>query len=205
MEKSKNNQNKITAGLLAVYLFVLTWIILFKMQFSFQDLPDFRGINLIPFAGSVIVNDQIDFNEIIWNVLAFIPFGIYISMLKPNWSFLKKIAVIAGVSLLFEVLQFIFAIGGSDITDLMGNTLGGIIGVGVYIVFCKLFSTKANKILNVLASIGTICILALVLLLISGFIIYKFHVIGELLFMKINRGYTINDFDTAGSLFIKQE
>lgn len=205
MEKSKNNQNKITAGLLAVYLFVLTWIILFKMQFSFQDLPDFRGINLIPFAGSVIVNDQIDFNEIIWNVLAFIPFGIYISMLKPNWSFLKKIAVIAGVSLLFEVLQFIFAIGGSDITDLMGNTLGGIIGVGVYIVFCKLFSTKANKILNVLASIGTICILALVLLLISGFIIYKFHVIGELLFMKINRAYTINDFDTAGSLFIKQE
>ncbi|WP_240549812.1 VanZ family protein [Metabacillus dongyingensis] len=79
------------------------------MQFSFQDLPDFRGINLIPFAGSVIVNNQIDFNEIIFNVLAFIPFGIYISMLKPNWSFLKKIAVIAGVSLLFEVLQFIFA------------------------------------------------------------------------------------------------
>ena len=126
-------------------------------------------------------------------------------MLKPNWSFLKKIVAIAGVSLLFEVLQFIFAIGGSDITDLMGNTLGGIIGVGVYIVFCKLFSTKANKILNVLASIGTICIFALVLLLICGFIIYKFHVIGELLFMKINRGYTINDFDTAGSLFIKQE
>ncbi|MDM5329870.1 VanZ family protein [Neobacillus sp. CF12] len=87
---------------------------------------------------------------------SFIPFGIYISMLKPNWSFLKKIVPIAGVSLLFEVLQFI----------LLGNTLGGIIGVGVYIVFCKLFSTKANKILNVLASIGTICIFALVLLLI---------------------------------------
>ena len=68
MEKSKNNQNKITAGLLVVYLFVLTWIILFKMQFSFQDLrhfTDFREINLTPFAGSVIVNNQIDFNEII--------------------------------------------------------------------------------------------------------------------------------------------
>ena len=103
---------------------------------------------------------------------AFIPFGIYISMLKPNWSFLKKIVPIAGVSLLFEVLQFIFAIGASDITDLMGNTLGGIIGVGVYIVFCKLFSTKVNKILNVLASIGTICIFALVLLLIIGVIRY---------------------------------
>jgi glycopeptide antibiotics resistance protein len=98
-------------------------------------------------------------------------------MLKPNWYFLKKITVIAEVSLLFEGLQFIFAIGASDITDFMGNTLGGMIGVGVYIVFCKLFSTKANKILNVLASIGTICIVALLLLLIylriSGVIIYK--------------------------------
>ncbi|WP_174567638.1 VanZ family protein, partial [Gottfriedia acidiceleris] len=106
-------------------------------------------------------------------VLAFIPFGIYISMLKPNWSFLKKIAVIAGVSLLFEVLQFIFAIGASDITDLLGNTLGGIIGIGVYIVFCRLFSTKANKILNVLTSIGVIFLVALVLVLISGVIRFK--------------------------------
>jgi len=173
MGKSKNNQNKITAGLFAVYLFALTWIIVFKMQFSIQGLPDFREINLIPFAGSVSVNNQIDFIEIILNVLAFIPFGIYISMLKPNWSFLKKIAVIAGVSLVFEVLQFIFAIGASDITDFLGNTLGGIIGIGVYIVFCRLFSTKANKILNVLTSIGVIFLVALVLILISGVIRFK--------------------------------
>ena len=175
MEKSKNNQNKLTTGLLAIYLFVLTWIILFKMQFSFQDLrdfTDFRGINFIPLAGSMIKNNQIDIAEILSNVLAFIPFGSYISMLKPSWSFLKKIVPIAASSLLFEVLQFLFAIGASDITDLMGNTVGGMIGVGVYILFCKLFRTKANKILHVLASIGTICICALVLLLITGVIRY---------------------------------
>ncbi len=160
MKKSKNYQNILTAGLLVVYLFVLTWIILFKMQFSFQGLPHFREINLIP-TGSGIVNNQIDYSNTIYNVLAFIPFGIYISMLKPNWSFLKKIVPIAGVSLLFETLQFTFAIGVSDITDLIGNTLGGIIGVGVYIVFSNLFSTKANKILK------------LVQLLISGVIIFK--------------------------------
>ncbi|WP_348519835.1 VanZ family protein [Bacillus sp. 165] len=119
-------------------------------------------------------SDVIDFNEIILNVLACIPFGIYISMLKPKWSFLKKITIIAGVSLLFEVLQFIFAIGASDITDFMGNTLGGIIGIGVFIVFCKLFSTKANKVLNVLTSIGVIFLGALVLLLTSGVIRFKF-------------------------------
>ena len=175
MEKLKNNHNKMTACLFAIYLFVLTWIVVFKMQFSIQDLhhfTNFRELNLIPFAGSVNKNDQIGMGEIIYNVIAFIPFGIYISMLKPGWSFLKKIVPIAGVSLLFEVLQFSFAIGASDITDLMGNTLGGMIGVGVYIVFCKLFRTKANKILNVLASIGTICIFALVFLLIIGVIRY---------------------------------
>jgi glycopeptide antibiotics resistance protein len=50
MEKSKNNQKKMTVGLLAVYLFALTWIIVFKMQFSFQGLPDFRGNQFNPFC-----------------------------------------------------------------------------------------------------------------------------------------------------------
>lgn len=153
-------------SLLVIYLFVLTWIILFKMNFSFQELPNLRDINLIPFAGSAIVNNQIFFSEIINNVLIFIPFGVYISMLKPDWTFLKKVAPIAGVSLLFEVLQFIFAIGGTDITDFIGNTLGGIIGIGLYLVLRRLFKTNINKVLNVLASIGTACVIAFLVLLI---------------------------------------
>ncbi|MCM3707971.1 MULTISPECIES: VanZ family protein [Cytobacillus] len=175
MESIKHIQNKITAVLLAIYLLVLIWIIPFKMQSSIQDLrhfTDFREINFIPFAGSAIADGRIDFNEIILNVLVFIPFGIYISMLKPNWPFLKKIVPVAGASLLFEILQFIFAIGGSDITDLLGNSLGGIIGVGVYIVFRRLFCTKANRILNVIAVIGTIGIFTLMLLMIFGVIKY---------------------------------
>lgn len=166
LEKLKRNQKIFTIGLLVIYLSLLTWIILFKMTLSFQELPDLRGINLIPFAGSVIVNNQIDFSEIINNVLIFVPFGVYISMVKPDWAFLKKVAPIAGVSLLFEVLQFIFAIGGTDITDFIGNTLGGIIGIGIYFVLYRFFKAKINKVLNILASIGTACIVALLVLLI---------------------------------------
>lgn len=66
-------------------------------------------------------------------------------MLKPNWSFLKNITVIAGVSLLFEGLQFIFAIGASDITDFMGNTLGGIIGVEFILYFVSCLVQKQIK------------------------------------------------------------
>jgi glycopeptide antibiotics resistance protein len=94
-------------------------------------------------------------------------------MIKLNWSFWKKIISIAGVSLLFELLQFVFAIGGTDITDFISNTLGGVAGIGFYIVFSKILKKKTNKILNILALIGTICIVLSGLLLMRV-ITYKF-------------------------------
>lgn len=160
MKNRESKQGRMTTCLFLVYLIALTWIILFKMEFSIGELDKFRGINLIPFRGSVIVNNKIDFSEIYNNVLVFVPFGLYISMLKSNWSFLKKVLPIAGVSLLYEILQFILAIGASDITDFIGNTLGGIIGIGIYFVIRKIFKTEnqTNKALNIIALIATICI-----------------------------------------------
>lgn len=169
MENKGSKQQLLTTCLLIVYLLILTWIIIFKMQFSIQELDHLRSINLIPFHESVIVNNRIELSEIYDNILVFVPFGLYVSMLKNNWSFLKKVAPIASVSLLYEVLQFIFAVGASDITDFIGNTLGGIIGIAIYIVFRKLLKTdfKTNKILNIFALIGTICISILLALLAS--------------------------------------
>ena len=169
----KNIQVKLTFGLFIVYFLVLIWIILFKMQFSFNTLPHFRGLNLIPFAGSVIKNNQLDYSEIILNIVVFIPLGLYLSMIMRNWSFWKKIISIASVSLLFELLQFLFSIGGTDITDFISNTLGGVAGIGLYTVFFKIFKEKTNSILNILTLIGTICIVLLGLLAMS-FITYKF-------------------------------
>lgn len=168
MENKKTRQQVLTICLLIVYLLVLTWIILFKMQFSIRELSNSRSINLIPFHESVIVNNRIEFSEIYDNMLVFVPFGLYIGMLKCNWSFLKKVAPIASVSLLYEVLQFIFAIGASDITDIIGNTFGGIIGIFIYIVLHRLFKTKfkINKVLNIIALIGTVCVVILLAFLV---------------------------------------
>lgn len=168
MENKQKKTQQLTMGLMIIYLIVLTWIILFKMQFSIEELDHFRNINLIPFYGSAIINNRIEFSEIYSNVLVFIPFGLYISMLKDKWSFLKKVGPIALVSLCYEVLQFIFAIGASDITDIIDNTLGGIIGIAIYFVIRKIFKTdfKTNKILNIIALICTVCIVTLILLLV---------------------------------------
>ncbi|WP_422656870.1 VanZ family protein [Paenibacillus sp. EC2-1] len=160
-------QKKFTLVLLCIYLIVLTWIILLKMEFDFSLLGqmNLRSINLIPFAGSVIVNGQVDTSEIILNVVAFVPFGIYLSMLQEEWSFGRKLIPIFCVSFGFEILQFIFGIGASDITDLIGNTLGGAIGIAIFGLLSIVFKEKTIPIFNTLALIGTFFMVALLSLL----------------------------------------
>ena len=160
-----NRQRNLTRILFAVYFLILVWILLFKMSFSLDELYKSRSINLIPFMGSVVVNGRIYINEIIDNILVFIPIGIYICMLKEDWSILRKISVGFFISLVIEILQFILAIGATDITDLIGNTLGGIIGIGVFYLFSKLFKNKTNKIINTLALIATILLVSMISIL----------------------------------------
>ena len=160
-----SRQHNLTKILFIGYTLILVWILLFKMSFSIDELYKSRSINIIPFMGSVIVNGRIYISEIINNIIVFVPVGIYICMLKENWSILRKISVGFFISLGIEVLQFILAIGATDITDLIGNTLGGIIGIGVFYLFSKVFKNKTNNIINTLALIATILLLAFISIL----------------------------------------
>lgn len=167
MENKEIKQRVLTDSLLIAYLLIMTWIILFKMQFSFQQFDHLRSINLIPFNESVIVNNKVELSEIYQNILIFVPFGLYVSMLKSNWSFFEKIVPIFSVSLFYEVMQFVLAIGASDITDLIGNTFGGMIGIAVFFLACKLFKThlRTNTVLNTIALVGTLLVIVLVVFL----------------------------------------
>lgn len=156
---------KLTLGLLIFYLIALTWIVVFKMQFSIADLPHFRSVNLIPFSGSVIINGQIYFSEIIENVLAFIPFGLFIHILWQEKPLLKQLAPIIATSLLFEVFQFIFSVGGTDITDIITNSLGGIIGIFIAIFIYKISNKYWIKFINILSLIGAIFLVLFIAIL----------------------------------------
>lgn len=166
MENLKSERrNTLTLVLFAIYLLALTWLILFKLQFSIPNMNEGRIINLIPLLGSFDDNGVIRFSEIRVNILAFIPLGIYICMLKSKWSFAKKILPIVGLAFVFEIIQFIFAIGRTDITDVLSNTFGGIIGIGIYALLSKALKGRTNKVANVLAAVFTILVLLLVALL----------------------------------------
>lgn len=164
MESKK--QHNITMILSTIYFLILIWILLFKMNLSINDIYKNRSINLIPFVESVIVNGKIYINEIIGNMFVFIPIGIYTCMLQTNWSFIKKVAPSFMISLAIEVLQFIFALGATDITDLLGNTLGGIVGIGIFLLLSRVLKDKTIKILNILALIATVGLIVLLSVLI---------------------------------------
>ena len=153
-----NRLRNLTEILFAVYFFILIWILLFKMSFSLEEIYGDRSINLIPLSGSVIANGKIYVKEIINNIIVFVPLGIYTCMLNTNWSFIKKVSVSFFVSLLIEVCQYILAIGATDVTDILGNTLGGVIGIGIFYIFSKLLKHKTVKVLNIFALIATIAI-----------------------------------------------
>lgn len=159
----KRPSKNLTRVLFAVYLIVLTWIIVFKMETDLKLLGamNFRSINLIPFGGSLVTNGQIDVSEIVLNVAAFVPFGVYITMLHKSWNFLQRLLPIFGVSLLYETVQYIFAIGGSDITDLLGNTLGGILGMVLFLILWAILGRRSLHIINVAATVGTVAVVLL--------------------------------------------
>ena len=143
--KRQRNMSYVVFG---IYIILLIWLILFKFTTNFSELDYIRSINFMPFGGSLITNGRIDIKEIVYNVLVFVPLGVYVGVFKPTWPFLKKAIPSLCLSLLFEILQFVFAIGASDITDLIGNTLGGVIGIFIFLFFNKIFKKKNITIIN---------------------------------------------------------
>lgn len=167
MQKYLGNNRKITditnlttTILFILYLIVLFYILLFKLGVHFSNMGKMRSINFIPF-------NQISMSDMILNVVIFIPLGLYAGVLFKRGNFVKMPFFFFLISLTIEVLQFIFRLGVADITDVITNTLGGIIGLMLYKLIEKLFTNnvKAQKVINILAAIGTILTISFLILI----------------------------------------
>lgn len=170
--KENNKAQRFTAILFAVYMVTLVWLVIFKFQLSLDTLPTLRAINLVPFfAGNV--TEVASRNDLVYNTLAFIPYGIYICMLMQGRPLVQRLLPIFGTSLFFELAQYVFGIGATDINDLLLNTLGGLVGIGIYHVFAKVFKARSHGILNALAAVATVLMLALIIVM-SFFLTYRF-------------------------------
>jgi glycopeptide antibiotics resistance protein len=162
----KKNERRLTAVLLAVYLLVLAWVVLFKAS-ALSAIPGLfdhgRSVNWIPFYYDEETSGHL--SEVVWNVILFVPLGVYLKMLGAGCG--KAVLCGLGVSVLLEILQFAFGIGVTDVTDVITNTAGTALGVGIYCALRSLFmKTEAlDKWLRILAAVctGGVILLAAVL------------------------------------------
>ena len=84
-------------------------------------------------------------------------------MLMPKVKLYAKIMMIAGTSFLLETTQYVLAIGRSDITDVLTNTAGGLLGLIAYLMVARLIGNriKANRLFSILAGIVSVVVIGL--------------------------------------------
>ena len=69
------------------------------------------------------------------NVIVFIPVGMILgSLLRVKGSWAIALLIGCSISLTIESLQFFFLRGFSEVDDVMHNTIGCMIGYGVYLI-----------------------------------------------------------------------
>lgn len=121
----------------------LSFVLYFTLMPIITSLPfifdhPYHPMNLIPFVD--VLNGRGDFiRQVVLNVIMLIPFGFLFPLTIKNGKNGKfKITVLYTflLSLCIEVLQpLVSGFRSADITDLITNTIGGMIGYIFYIIF----------------------------------------------------------------------
>lgn len=125
---------KWNAGVLIGYvLIILAETVLIRMPFSGQHFQP-------QFFWSYRVWD-VQKEQIIVNILLFIPLGILAGSL---WKW-KGILAGLGVSVGIELLQLVSQKGLCEFDDILHNTLGTFIGVSIYILVETVIKKKRNR------------------------------------------------------------
>lgn len=142
------------ALLFGIYLTLLGWAVLWKLEVPWIGHASARTVKLIPYVttGTAGANST---TEIALNAALFIPFGVYLRHFAPTWSGVRILGLIAGTSILFEAIQYALAVGASDVADVINNSLGGLIGVWLYAIAKRRFRAGTEIVLLRSMLVGT--------------------------------------------------
>ena len=126
-------------------------------------IPHLRGVNLIPFYYDK--GSPVHLREIIFNIIVFVLAGFYLTAMLYKKNLFLSILGIIGLSLLFEIIQYVYSIGASDITDLITNTLGGLCGMILFGALGKVTTKYRMTIINFLGGGVEILVIVFVLMI----------------------------------------
>ena len=155
------------ATLLAVYVVLLVWLVVFKLHAPHVGDPSERAIKLVPFVRSGDAGASAAW-EVAANFAIFAPLGLYLGILMPAWSWVRLTAVLAATSLALESAQYVLAVGKSDATDVLVNTAGGLAGVVLCALVRRALGERAGVVLTRFLAVGTVVVVLAGALLLSG-------------------------------------
>jgi len=145
---------------LVLYLITLLWLVLFKLSY---DIPSIlanyqtRSLSLIPF----VTLGNTGLSETMSNVVTFIPFGLLLGSNFKKTAPWRLLVVVFVFSVTVETVQFIFAIGTTDATDVVTNTIGGLVALVLYCIANKVVKTTVLD--RYIAVVGVIIFVAFIL------------------------------------------
>nr|WP_244163254.1 VanZ family protein [Paenibacillus pectinilyticus] len=153
-----------------MYLFLL--IFLFKyvspLAIFSPNRTNYRSLDVIPFntiysylSGELHVSPIIVMTNILGNIILFMPLGLYVQLLKKDKRLSISMLIVFLVSLLVEILQYIFGIGATDIDDIILNSLGGFIGIYVYKVLSRIFKDEQKVRLTLVLTVLIVILIAI--------------------------------------------
>lgn len=127
-----------------IYIVCIVYFLIFSDMFGRGGYEEHR-YNLHPFQeitrfiqyGSQMSGLSV-FLNLYGNIIAFVPFGMLLRWARnKNTTFMQAFAYSFGFTLTIEVAQYITKLGVFDVDDIILNTLGGIIGYGIYYITAK--------------------------------------------------------------------
>lgn len=134
--KSKGKDILLINTLMYVYL---SFVLYFTLMPVITSLPfilnhPYKHINMVPFVD--VLTGRGDFmRQILLNVIMMVPFGFLFPMTQnPAVGFRRTVFFCFLICLGIELLQPLFT-RSADITDLITNIIGGMVGYVLYIVF----------------------------------------------------------------------
>ena len=142
-------------ALFALYLVLLVWVVLWKLELPWAGEAGWRIVKLVPFVATSGAGASTPF-DVLANLALFVPLGLYLGLLVPSWQWWKVACAAAAASLGLEVAQYVLAVGSSDLTDVVVNTAGGLAGLGLLALARREFGSRADVVLTRACAIGTV-------------------------------------------------
>ncbi len=131
--------------LFILYILFLIYFLIFSEQYGREPDGQVYRYNLLPFKEIIRfwtyryqIGAAATFANLAGNIIIFIPFGFFLPLASKFRSLATTVFFSFILSLGVEMAQFISHVGSFDIDDLILNTLGGLIGYGLFTLFHRL-------------------------------------------------------------------